>query len=139
MQYDYDDYDYKPRRRGGLGQRALTGTVIGAIPAIATGNPMWLGYGALGGTALGLLEGRNALGGGLKGGGNCWMGNVGRPTSRRVYGGAQLQPFIIEGGDFPEAALEGGRRKRRSPKSKSPKRKSRSRKVRRSRKSRARK
>ena len=127
MSYGYDGY----QRKGGLGQRALTGTVIGAIPAIATGNPVWLGYGALGGTALGLLEGRNALGGGNLKGGSCWMADVGRPVSRRVYGGAHMQPYIIEGGHMPDMMnmIAGGRRRSMTRKTKKT-RKSRSRKSR---------
>ena len=62
MSYMRRSDDYNP----GLGKRTAQGAFIGAIPAIATGNPAWLGYGAAAGLGLGLLEGKNALGGGKK-------------------------------------------------------------------------
>jgi len=57
---------YTDGRRPGLGMRTAQGAFIGAIPALATGNPAWLGYGAAAGLLYGSAEGRNALGGASK-------------------------------------------------------------------------
>ena len=54
------------RRMDGLGQRTAQGALVGIIPAAVSGNPAWIGYGAAAGLGYGLLEGKNAFGGGKR-------------------------------------------------------------------------
>jgi hypothetical protein len=62
MSYSRRSYEYSP----GLGKRTGQGALVGIIPAAVTGNPAWIGYGAAAGLGYGLLEGKNAFGGGNK-------------------------------------------------------------------------